>query len=198
MCENEIYFVFHWTHAMSNYRRAYSEGGTYFFTVVTERRQAILINPDVRTALRAAIQKVRHTHPFVIDAWVLLPDHLHCIWTLPEGDFDFSTRWKMIKREVSVACAHNYQRSDLNSIRRREKHQSTLWQQGFWEHLIRDEHDFQAHMDYLHFNPVKHGLSEAVIDWPWSSFHRQVEQEIYPANWAGTSNAFSLSHDEQT
>ena len=182
---------------MSRYRRANIKGATYFFTVVTERRQAILTNADVRDALRAAIIKVRTSHPFEIDAWVLLPDHLHCIWTLPEGDADFSTRWRLIKREVTVAIGANYFREEFQTERRAQKKNGTIWQHRFWEHLSRDDDDYAAHMDYLHFNPVKHGLMENVNDWPWSSFHRLVNDGVYPMHWGndGTTRIV-LAHDE--
>ena len=170
---------------MSRYRRADLKGAAYFFTVVTERRQRILTNDDVREALRAAIIKVRSTYPFEINAWVLLPDHLHCIWTLPEGDADFSTRWRLIKREVTVAIGAQYFRVDFQTVRRSQKQQGTIWQHRFWEHLIRDDGDFAAHMDYLHFNPVKHGLVKTANEWPWSSFHRLVKDDVYPLNWGG-------------
>lgn len=172
---------------MPYYRRAQIPGGAYFFTVVTAGRQKILTNPDIRVALRSAIAKVRETHPFIIDGWVLLPDHLHCIWTLPQGDADFPTRWRLIKREVSVTCGKDYFRPDLLSARRVKKQCGTLWQHRFWEHWIRNDEDYTAHMDYLHFNPVKHGLVQSVSDWPWSSFHRHVANQIYPANWGGKS-----------
>ena len=181
---------------MSNYRRAKTKGATYFFTVVTERRQPILTNEDVRAALRTAILKVRRTHPFNIDGWVLLPDHLHCIWTLPEGDADFSTRWRLIKREVTVAIGTRYFRQDFQTARRTKKHQGTIWQHRFWEHLIRDEHDFEMHMNYLHFNPVKHGLTETVKEWHWSSFHRLVQEGIYPFDWSNNEAAkIEVQHD---
>ncbi|MCY1408675.1 REP-associated tyrosine transposase [compost metagenome] len=170
---------------MPEYRRAAVSGGTYFFTVVTERRQHILTNPDIRQALRHAIQDVRKTRPFQIDAWVMLPDHLHAIWTLPDGDADFSNRWRLIKHHVSNACGDRYFRTDLMTSRRSAKRQSTLWQQRFWEHRIRNEQDFQQHFDYLHGNPLKHGLVCRVQDWPWSSFHRCVRQGIYPLDWGG-------------
>ena len=182
---------------MSRYRRANIKGATYFFTVVTERRQSILMNEDVREALRAAIVKVRTSHPFEIEAWVLLPDHLHCIWTLPEGDADFSTRWRLIKREVTVAIGAKYFREEFQTERRAQKQQGTIWQQRFWEHLIRDDDDFAVHMDYLHFNPVKHGLVKTVNEWPWSSFHRLVNDGVYLSNWGGEgSDAIVLKHDE--
>lgn len=182
---------------MSRYRRANVQGATYFFTVVTERRQPILTNQDVRSALRAAILEVRSTHPFEIDAWVLLPDHLHCIWTLPEGDADFSTHWQLIKREVTVAIGAKYFREDLHTDRRAQKQQGTIWQQRFWEHFIRDDNDYAAHMDYLHFNPVKHGLVKTVNEWPWSSFHRLVNEDVYQTNWSGDGiKSLVLGHDE--
>lgn len=170
---------------MPDYRRATAPGSTYFFTLVTERRQPLLTQPDIRHALRTAIEAVRSTQPFRIDAWVLLPDHLHAIWTLPEGDADFSNRWRMIKRHVTHACGDQYKRADLMTRRRGGKGQGTLWQQRFWEHLIRDDHDFARHFDYLHGNPLKHGLVSRVQDWPWSSFHRWVGKGVYAADWGG-------------
>ena len=140
-----------------------------------------------RYALR--LKKVRATHPFEIDAWVFLPDHLHCIWTLPEGDADFSTRWRLIKREVKIAIRAKYFREEYQTKRCTKKQQGTIWQQGFWEHLIRDDNDLSAHRDYLHFNPVKHGLVKAVCEWPWSSFHRLVREDSYPPTWGNDFSA---------
>jgi putative transposase len=171
---------------MPTYRRAYVPGGSYFFTVVTEQRQPVLTNADVRVALRDAISTVRETLPFRIDGWVLLPDHLHAIWTLPEADADFSSRWRLIKRHVTRTCGAGYARPELLTERRAAKQCGTFWQHRFWEHLLRDEHDFRQHLDYLHGNPLKHGLVEQVVDWPWSSFHRWVRHGLYPADWAGT------------
>lgn len=172
---------------MPYYRRAAVPGGTYFFTVVTQGRQAILTHDDVRTALREAIDRVRARLPFRIDGWVLLPDHMHAIWTLPDGDADFSNRWRLIKRHVAVACSA-YHRPELLSERRMDKGQGSLWQNRFWEHLIRDETDLRNHLDYLHGNPLRHGLVERVVDWPWSSFHRYVREGIYPADWGGSAD----------
>ncbi|WP_283147693.1 REP-associated tyrosine transposase [Silvimonas soli] len=168
---------------MSNYLRTQIPGGTYFFTVVTEQRRPILTNADVRKALHVAIVETRRTRPFRIDGWVLLPDHLHCIWTLPDGDADFSTRWKKIKRDVSVACAESYLQHDLLNPRRRTKGHSTLWQHRFWEHAIANEQEFKSYLDYLHWNPMKHGLITRILDWPWSSFHRYMQQGVYSADW---------------
>lgn len=169
---------------MSRYRRSLLAGGTYFFTVVAYRRQTILCDDMLRDALRAAIESVRISRPFTIDAWVLLPDHLHCIWTLPEGDADFSTRWMMIKRKVSIACAAQYQRSEWLTASKQKHRESTLWQRRFWEHQIRDEEDLAKHLDYLHYNPVKHGLATQVKDWKYSSFHRHVKRGLYEENWS--------------
>jgi len=168
-----------------NYRRATIGGATYFFTVNTYRRQPFLIDPDVRSALREGIERVRHTLPFVIDAWVLLPEHLHCIWTLPDGDADFSTRWRVIKTTVTQRCGERLNNTAWLSRRRTTKRQSTLWQQRFWEHLIRDERDFAAHVDYVHWNPVKHGHVQQVAHWPYSSFHRYVRDGVLSPAWAG-------------
>jgi len=169
---------------MPNYRRANLKGGTYFFTVVTFKRQKILCNADVRTALREAIQSTQAVHPFNIDAWVLLPNHLHCIWTLPEDDANFSTRWAMIKRHVSQKCGPKYRRDGWVTRSINQRNESTIWQRRFWEHQIRDDRDYEKHMDYLHYNPVKHNHVTQVIDWPYSTFHRLVRQGVYKENWA--------------
>ena len=167
---------------MSNYRRSNIAGGRYFFTVNSFCRRPILTTELLRDALRTAIQNTRLTHPFEIDAWVLLPDHLHCIWTLPERDANFSIRWSMIKRMVSQACAGDFDVEDL-SASRTQRNESAIWQRRFWEHQIRDDNDFSRHVDYIHWNPVKHGLVKRVLDWPHSTFHRYVEQSIYAPDW---------------
>ncbi|WP_343252187.1 REP-associated tyrosine transposase [Pseudomonas sp. Marseille-Q0931] len=164
--------------------------------MVSERRQPILTRPDIRQALREAIETVRLSQPFAIDAWVLLPDHLHAIWRLPPGDRDFSNRWRLIKRHVTHACGSAYLRDDLMSERRRVKGQGSLWQQRFWEHLIRDERDYARHFDYLHGNPLKHGLVTRVRDWPWSSFHRWVKVGVYPVDWGGDTSIDDLGAGE--
>ncbi len=172
---------------MSQYRRAKLPGGTFFFTVVTFRRQPFLCDEDVRTALRKAIRSVRDRHPFTIDGWVLLPDHLHTLWTLPAGDSNFSLRWNLIKRMVTRECAHRLEQSELMSSSKHKHRESTLWQRRFWEHQIRNDRDYQTHMDYLHFNPVKHGYVKRVVDWSYSSFHRHVKQGVYSDDWGSGS-----------
>lgn len=180
---------------MSRYRRASAAGSSYFFTVVAYRRQPILCDETIRDALRAAIEMVRVARPFVIDAWVLLPDHLHCVWTLPEGDADFSTRWMLIKRAVSLVCREEYRRTDWVTASKRKHRESTLWQRRFWEHQIRDENDFARHADYIHFNPVKHGHAQRAGDWPYSTFHRYVRDGIYARDWAGAGESMVLGYE---
>ncbi|MFZ6743796.1 REP-associated tyrosine transposase [Undibacterium sp. JH2W] len=166
---------------MSNYRRAWHPGGTYFFTVNLLKRAGndlLIRHIDV---LREAVRVVRETHPFIIHAWVVLPDHLHCVIELPPGDIDFSVRWRLIKSHFSKAIP----KTEAMSLSRFSRNERGIWQRRFWEHLIRNEQDFFAHMDYVHINPQKHGLVEQVSDWPYSTFHRLVEQGIYPKEWAG-------------
>lgn len=172
---------------MPEYRRIKIKGGTYFFTVVTYGRQPILTHQSVRIALRNGIQEVRQLLPFTIDAWVLLPDHLHAIWTLPENDDNFGSRWAVIKRCVT----RQYDTSDEidesiedSHIKRSEKR---IWQRRFWDHVIRDELDLQRHFDYIHWNPVKHGYVKRVIDWSYSTFHRFVAKGLYPSDWGGVN-----------
>ena len=180
---------------MSRYRRANTAGGTYFFTVVAYRRQPILCDEVIRNALRTAIETVRTSRPFVIDAWVLLPDHLHCVWTLPGGDADFSTRWMIIKRAVSLACREDYHHADWMTASKRKHRESTIWQRRFWEHQIRDDLDLQRHVDYIHFNPVKHGHVQHAVDWPYSTFHRYVRDGVYAQDWAGVMDNVVLEDD---
>lgn len=174
---------------MPEYRRANTKGGTYFFTVNSNRRQKVLTDEDVRNALRGGIEKTRITLPFEVVAWVMLPDHLHCIWTLPEGDADFAKRWGMIKRHVSQCCAHRFKQEEGLSDSRRKRNESSLWQRRYWEHQIRDEIDLARHVDYIHWNPLKHGLVDNVSDWPYSTFHRYVDKGVYPKNWCGDASA---------
>ena len=176
---------------MPNYRRARTAGGTYFFTVVTEGRQPIFTIPAARAALRDAIEQVRRQYPFVIDAWVLLPEHIHCLWTLPEGDSDFSGRWGMIKAGFSKQMKSSLA-SDGTVSRSRQRHREvSIWQRRFWEHQIRDDEDFRRHTDYIHYNPVKHGWVTCASDWPYSTFRRYVAAGVYPATWGGGDRLIS-------
>lgn len=164
---------------MPNYRRTWMPGGTYFFTVnlLDRRRRLLTQRIDV---LGDAFRMARTARPFSMPAWVVLPDHLHCIWLLPEGDADIATRWRHIKAAFSRAMPTGEPRS----ARRVARAERGVWQRRYWEHLIRDEADLQAHVDYIHINPVKHGHVACVADWPHSSFHRYVERGWLPENWA--------------
>ncbi len=158
---------------MSNYQRLRLIGACYFFTVVTWRRKPIFTDNNKVQLLRDALRKVKEAQPFHIDAIVVLPDHLHCIWQMPENDADYSSRWREIKKAVS-------RQIDTTTNAR---HERLIWQRRFWEHTIRNEHDWQRHMDYIHYNPVKHGLVKQPSDWPWSSFANAVKKGWYAADW---------------
>ena len=161
------------------YRRALVPGGTYFFTVnLLDRDRSLLV--DHIDVLRTAIKAVRAKHPFEIDAWVVLPDHLHALWTLPAGDGDYPTRWALIKAGFSRGLS----RHEPIGRSRRTKGERGIWQRRYWEHTIRDETDLERHASYIHYNPVKHGHVRRVRDWPHSTFHRDVARGIYPADWA--------------
>lgn len=168
---------------MPEYRRAKTQGGTYFFTVTTYLRRPILTLEVFRQALREGIERAWQTLPFKIEAWVLLPDHLHAIWTLPPEDNNYAARWAIMKRQVSRRCERQFSNPEGLSDSRHNRKESGIWQRRFWEHQIRDDLDFRRHMDYLHWNPVKHGYVREVADWPFSSFHRLMVAGIYPPNW---------------
>jgi putative transposase len=168
---------------MSNYRRANIPGATYFFTQVTYQRIPWLCSDIAREALRKSMIRVQQLYPFSIDAIILLPNHIHCIWTLPEGDKNYATRWRLIKSFVTHQCAQKLALQAEISESRQKRKERNLWQRRYWEHLIRDERDFAYHCDYIHYNPVKHGLCQSPKDWQFSSFHRFVAQNIYPEDW---------------
>jgi putative transposase len=171
---------------MPDYRRYYVSGGTYFFTVVTYQRRSLFNREQPREWLRTAIQTIRCERPFTIVAMVLLPDHLHCVWTLPEQDADYSTRWRQIK-ETFTRSVPKTGEEGTSSASRRRRGERAVWQRRFWEHTCRDQDDLNRCIDYIHWNPVKHGLVERVCDYSWSSFHRYVEQGIYPIDWGSTN-----------
>jgi len=179
---------------MSFYRRAVQPGGTFFFTVVTFHRRPLLATDRTRAVLRRAMAQTCRERPFENVAMVLLPDHLHTVWTLPRGDADFSTRWRLIKTRVTQALLDDGVDAAHPSDARRGRHQHAIWQPRFWEHTIRDDEDLRRHMDYIHWNPVKHGLVSRVRDWPWSTFHRYVQQGLYPADW-GCSELPSIAEE---
>lgn len=164
---------------MTEYRRFYYPGATWFFTVnLAERRDNRLLVNQI-DLLREAFTNVKTKHPYKMDAVVILPEHLHCILTLPEDDGDFSTRWGLIKAYFS----RRIEKNERISKSRTKRGERGLWQRRFWEHCIRDETDYKQHLDYIHWNPVKHGWVKSVKDWPHSSFHRYVREGIYSEDW---------------
>ncbi|UGV27623.1 transposase [Rhodopseudomonas boonkerdii] len=167
---------------MPNYRRLRVDGGSWFFTVnLHDRRQTLLV--DHVEALRDAVTNTWRTRPFVIDAFIVLPDHLHAIWTLPDDDSDFSGRWRSIKTHFTKSMPTLTTRNGTTARGERR-----IWQPRFWEHMIRDERDYENHVNYCYINPVKHGLVTRVVDWPYSSFHRDVRAGIFPMDWAGDAS----------
>jgi putative transposase len=159
---------------MANYRRNFIKGGSFFFTAaLADRRRSLLV--DRIGILREAFRT------FHLDATVILPEHLHCIWTLPLDDADYPGRWRRIKAAFSRSLPNRYPRSRSQTL----KNERGIWQRRYWEHTLRDEEDYRRHMDYIHYNPVKHGYVNRVADWPHSTFHRYVEAGVYPHDWAG-------------
>jgi putative transposase len=161
------------------YRRNRVPGGTYFFTVTLADRGSDVLVRHIGL-LREAVRVARRERPFRIDAVVVLPDHLHAVWTLPQDDADYPARWRRIKGHFSRRVA-----AVDPTIPKNRRGEYRLWQRRYWEHTIRNETDFARHIDYVHYNPVKHGLVERVRDWRYSSFHRYVRARLLPEDWAG-------------
>jgi len=166
---------------MRRYVRTRIPGGTYFFTVNLAEREGNHVLVDHIDVLRMAYRATQRDRPFRTGAIVILPEHLHAVWTLPENDADYSTRWALIKARFSHAIERVEQRS-ASRLRRRER---GLWQRRFYEHAIRDDDDLARHVEYIHRNPVKHGWVEHVVDWPHSSFHRFVRMGNISSDWGG-------------
>jgi putative transposase len=167
---------------MVNYRRNFVPGGRYFFTItLADRRSNLLVNHI--GLLRSSFRAARREWPFAIDAIVILPEHLHAILTLPSDDADFSGRWRRIKGHFATELLDS-----SIKLARRPNGDLALWQRRFWEHTIRGDGDLARHVDYIHFNPVKHGLVQRVRDWPHSSFHRYVREGLLPEDWAGDAD----------
>ncbi len=167
---------------MRTYLRNRTQGGTYFFTLALANRvnnPLLLSNLDV---LRNAFRATFEGHPVQMEAVVILPEHLHCIWRLPPGDSDYATRWALIKGRFSRALP----RAEMVSSSRRAKGERGVWQRRYWEHLIRDDLDYVRHVEYIHFNPVKHGYVKRPVDWPHSSFKRWVRRGMYAPDWGST------------
>ncbi|ANG61175.1 transposase [Marinobacterium aestuarii] len=177
---------------MPRFRRILHAGGCYFFTVTLLQRHGNDLLTRHIDELREAVRSVRLHHPFRIHGWVVLPDHLHCVIELPSGDADYAKRWFLIKNNFSRQIPH----TELRSASRLSRGERGIWQRRYWEHLIRDERDYRAHMDYIHINPVKHGLVDHPSKWPYSTFHRLVTKGIYPADWADTGHASELDYKD--
>ena len=170
---------------MARYLRNRIAGGTYFFTVVTHRRRRFLTDEVARSSLHNVLERVRLRRPFELFSIVLLPDHLHAVWILPKNNDDYSTRWQLIKRRFTAdfLASGGREGKPISSMVRCG--QRGIWQPRFWEHTCRDEADLKRCVDYLHWNPIKHGLVERVADWPWSSFHQFVKMGEYTHDWGG-------------
>ena len=181
---------------MSDYRRSFIEGGTYFFTLVTYQRQPIFADSLSQKLLHSAWTYVNKKLPFTTDAFCFLPDHLHCILTLPLGDANYPIRIREIKRYFTRA----YLSQKKETIRRNTSHlvrgEATIWQRRYWEHTIQDENDFKHHLDYIHYNPVKHGYVTHASDWEWSSFTQYVEKGFYENDWGNNNPQFNLNYGE--
>jgi putative transposase len=174
---------------MVAYRRHRVPGGTYFFTAtLADRRSTALVSHW--ELLRGAMRSVRARHPFETVAMVVLPDHLHAIWRLPDGDDRYPMRWRQIKRHFTLGLRTDEPPRPSPAV------VDTRWARRYWEHTIRDDEDLKRHIDYIHFNPVKHGLVERVVDWPHSTFHRFVHRGWVPPDWGGTIAANSTSAGE--
>jgi putative transposase len=165
---------------MTRYRRAKIDGGVFFFTVTLADRSSDLLVRQV-DRLRRIYKSAHERYPFEIVAICILPDHLHAVWALPSGDADYPLRWSVIKAGFSRGLVEAAPRSASKATRR----ERGLWQRRYWEHAIRDDADFERHVDYIHYNPVKHGHVSQVRDWPYSSFHRYISNGILPADWGG-------------
>lgn len=179
------------------YRRRLLPGGTYFFTVVTFARRPFLCEPENIELLRHSFRTVKARHPFAIKAFVLLPNHMHCIWTLPPGDDRYPMRWNLIKNAFSKNVDEKWLKKPSDT--RQCKREKAVWQRRYWEHTIRNEDDFIRHIEYIHYNPVKHGLVQAPRQWEHSSFHKFVRQEKYGMDWAGGGiREMNLEHDAES
>jgi putative transposase len=164
---------------MTRYRRIQKQGGYYFFTVVTYQRRPFLVEPLARSILRSVWQRVRDERPFDVVALCLLPDHLHCIWRMPENDGNYSIRWSLIKRRFTQAWLSGGGMEFGRTESRKTKGERCIWQRRFWEHRIRDESDLARHVDYTHYNPVKHGLVEKADHWEFSTYTRYLASGKY-------------------
>jgi len=163
------------------YRRDRTQGATYFFTLVTLGRVPWLVSRGAVEQLRQAFRAEMVRRPFVVDAIVIMPDHLHAIWSLPQGEADYAMRWRNIKRAFTASIPPAQRPGVFAS--RQHKGEQAIWQRRYWEHRIRDEKDFARHVDYIHYNPIKHGYVIRSVDWPYSSIHRYIRQSVLTPDW---------------
>ena len=177
---------------MVNYRRDYTKGGVYFFTVTLKNRRANYLTQYINI-LGDAFRFVRNKYAYSTLAITILPDHIHVIWELPQGDSNYSLRWRLIKKHVTQELL-----KQQVPLTKDSRGAYNLWQNRFWEHLIRNEHDLQKHIDYIHFNPVKHGYTSIPADWPYSSIHRYIKQGILPCDWYVSGERLALYSKPET
>lgn len=170
---------------MPYYRRWRQEGGKVFLTIVTYGRRKFLTSPDARAILRDAMTDTRQDRPWTTDGIVLLPDHLHVLWTLPPGDDDYSTRVALIKKSFTETWLAGGRAEAASTAAQKRTRRRGLWQVRFWEHLIRDARDYAEHLEYIHRNPVHHGYVKYPREWEWSSFHRYLRAGCYEPDWQG-------------
>ena len=173
---------------MPEYRRAHIPGSSVFLTLITYQRQKIFLPLENIDRLRQACDLMMTEKPFTIDAAVILPEHIHFLWTLPPDDPDYSYRVRRMKVLFTRALRGVNNLPDDVCESRKKHRESDVWQRRFYEHTIRDEVDLRKHLDYLHFNPVKHGLVKCVHDWQYSSFHRGVRRGEYDVKWGCQCN----------
>jgi putative transposase len=176
---------------MSNYRRWYVAGGTYFFTLVSYRRHHLFSDEVARNLLGDAIREIAAVLPFTTVATVLLPDHMHCVWTLPPGHANYSIRWKDIKSLFTTRWFESGGRERPVTSAQAARGNRGIWQKRFWEHVVDTDEELERVCDYIHYNPVKHGYVKRPADWPWSSFHRFVREGQYSMDW-GRSEPLSV------
>ncbi len=173
---------------MSLYRRARVAGASYFLTLTLLDRRNDLLTRHI-DLLRETVRATKDRHPFHIDAWVVLPEHMHCVWTLPEGDSEVALRWKAIR----FAFSQGLDKTEPRRLHQLIRGERGLWQRRYWRQRIADDLDYQRHLDYIHFDPVRHGYVSQAREWPYSSFHRAVRDGLYPADWTGSG----CTDDEQ-
>lgn len=178
---------------MSNYRRNKQAGATYFFTLCLHDRRSTLLT-DYIDVLRLAYRKTQNKKPFITEAMVVLPEHVHALWTLPENDADYANRIRLFKSHFTRQLPNELKQT-TNANRQKHK-QTGVWQLRYWEHTIRDEQDFINHVNYIHYNPVKHGYVKHVKDWEYSTFHKHVKNGVYDEDWGSDYQIVDVNFGE--